>query len=161
MEGIFLVGRSIGRAQSVMPLPTSKSKDHGTSEMRKPVPAASPDNPDGIRDASDQIGESMTRRQLYLKPFFQTAGLKLLGPRDFTVVAPPQNTLDQSIIITDEINCVASVLFGYRFDSYIRAFAARYYGILLLSHIFCIVLGIVVVATRGTINPYVSLNPIP
>lgn len=62
--------------------------------------------------------EVLTSRQKRLFPFYDSKKKTLFGPRDYTLLAPSPG----SIILSDENETVASVLFGNNFDLKLRSF---------------------------------------
>ena len=62
--------------------------------------------------------EVLTSRQRRLFPFYVSKKVPLFGPRDYTLLAPSPG----SIILSDENETVASVLFGNTFDLKLRSF---------------------------------------
>jgi hypothetical protein len=67
--------------------------------------------------------ETLTTRQKRLRPFYDSRNVPLFGPQDYTILAPTPN----SVLLSDENETVASVLFGDNFDGKLRSFVIMFW----------------------------------
>ena len=91
----------------------------------------------------------LSDRQLRLSPFYSKANATLFGPDDYTLLSP----VPSSILISDECETVALVLFGEYFDTKLRGFVKWYWYPAFLLQLSCLPVGLLIILgslpTRG------------
>lgn len=98
----------------------------------------------------------LSNRQKYVKPYYDSAKVKLFEQFDYSLIAPATHL---SLFLSDETFCVARELFGIGFDHKVRAFAAAYWFPSLLAQLILLPIG--VVTFKGKFPGWVTFLTFP
>jgi hypothetical protein len=95
--------------------------------------------------------ETLTTRQKRLRPFYDSRNVPLFGPQDYTILAPTPD----SVLLSDENETVASVLFGDNFDGKLRSFVIMFWFPAMIFQLLSFPIGLMTIIDK--LPPYMAV----
>jgi hypothetical protein len=95
--------------------------------------------------------ETLTTRQKRLRPFYDSRNVPLFGPQDYTILAPTPD----SVLLSDENETVASVLFGDNFDGKLRSFVIMFWFPAMIFQLLSFPIGLMTIIDK--LPPYMVM----
>jgi hypothetical protein len=88
--------------------------------------------------------ETLTKRQKRLRPFYDSRNVPLFGPQDYTILAPTPD----SVLLSDENETVASILFGNYFDGKLRSFVIMFWFPAMIFQLLSFPIGLMTIINK-------------